>query len=150
MDASEDLAGLVDALRPAGSQGIEGRTPRAIDSRETKDVDRQLMLSPQVDPPGFGGKPALSAFARRPRLVRLADPGPGAVAIDPRGREIADPLQAAQLGDVAPVHSEHRVAQLVRGNRAQDMSAAGQRRCETGERALPLEEPGFDAQLRKG
>src|SRR5262249_21710844 len=150
MDAPEDLAGLVDALRAAEPQRIEGRASGAIDSRQAKDMDRQLVLLLQLDPPGFGGKPALSAFTRRPRLVRLADPGPGAVAIDPRGREIANPLQATQLGHVAPVRREHGVAQLIRWNRAQDMGAAPQGRCEIGDRALPLKEPGFDAQLQKG
>src|SRR5438552_8892 len=91
MDAREDLARLVDPLRGAGAQRLEGAAAGAVDRSEAEDVDRYAALMPEPEPTPFRGDPALAALAGWPERCGFLDPAAGAVAIDAGGREISEP-----------------------------------------------------------
>src|SRR6185437_15768679 len=80
MDAREDLAGLVDALRPAGAHGIERAAPRAVDAGEAEDMQREAGSVMEAPPARFGNEPAAAALAARLQRRSLVDEATAAIA----------------------------------------------------------------------
>ncbi len=124
MDAVEHLPLLDDALRLALAQLGDRAAAGAVNARQAKHLHRLAGLSAQPEPRRFRGEPLARAAALRLGRRGLVDPGPLLVAVDPDGREIADPADRA-FRDGLPVAAEHGVA--VRTGRGRDQQDVGGR-----------------------
>src|SRR2546428_1284870 len=111
MDAREDLARLVDALRRPGPDLIEGAASRSVDRRETEKMHRHTMSPPKVEPLGFRRDATAPTLAGRAERGRLVDPAAGVVAIDAGRREVTAPGERpTDCRDIAPMCVDHRIA----------------------------------------
>src|SRR5580704_17911266 len=100
MNAREDLARLFDAPGGTRTYGIEDITAGPIDTSQAKDVDGRAVAPLELEPPCLRVDPTTATLASRQQLRGLIHPAARPVAIDARGREIADPPEPPGGGDV--------------------------------------------------
>jgi hypothetical protein len=79
-------------------------------ARQPEQVDRQGVQLPELEPGLLGGHPAAAPLAGRREIGILVDPTPVPVAIDPGGREVAQPVEPLHGRDVPAVMVQHRIA----------------------------------------
>src|SRR5437867_392054 len=97
---------------------------------------------------GGGGKPMRLAAWAITASGAAGDPAAAAMAVDAGRRQVAEPGEAGQRGDVAAMPVEHRVAAPVGRDRNQDMADPGQGRRR--ERMAALEAMSRGAGLARG
>src|SRR5689334_8655065 len=112
--------------RRARAQRIEWAAAGAANAGETKDVHRNSAVEPETLPGGFGGDAPRAALAGRLQCRGFVDPPAAAVPVDAGGREIAEPGEVWDRGDVVAMAVEDRVAHFVRGHGHQDMRDVGE------------------------
>ena len=127
MDAGEDLPGLRDTLGLAKPYCRQGVASGAVDAGQAKDVHGEAVRLAERAPAPFRLDPAFAARAGGRGCCALVHPGAAGVAVDPGGREVADPLQALYGGDVGAVAVERRIAVCIRRNGEEDVRRAGER-----------------------
>ena len=110
VDAREDLARLIDPPGLAAPHGGERIPSGSVNPCQAEDVHCEAVLLAEGKPALLYRKPASAAHAGRGRRRALVDPGAAGVAVDPRGREIADPFHARQGGDIGTVAVQRRIA----------------------------------------
>src|SRR5262245_45563427 len=96
MDAREELSRLVDAACGTRLHLVDGAATRSVDSGQAENVDRRTGIEANRLPGALGRQPFDAARLSRPRWRVLVDPLASMIAIDSRGREIAQPASAAQ------------------------------------------------------
>ena len=119
VDAAEHLAGLHDPARRARADLGEGPAARAVDPRQSEDVQRQV----RHRAPRRLGRHALRAAPRGGGEGRvLVHPTAAPVAVDARGGKVARPFEPrGRPGDGAAPIAQDGVAFLVGGDGAQQV-----------------------------
>src|SRR5205823_8595265 len=127
INSREYLARLVDPFRRSGAQRIERAAARAVNAGEAKDVHGHAATMPQIEPARLGGNPPTATLPARGQLGSLVDPAADPIAIHTRRREVAQPTQALDLGDVLAMHRQRGVAGGIGRNGHEKMRDSVQR-----------------------
>ena len=115
------MAGLVYPPCRACLYLVDGRAPGTVYSRQPEYLDRNIVFLTPGKPVAFCIDTALAAFAARTQIGCFVDPAAVAVAVDPCGREIADPFNSPGGGDVFRVMSERRITIRLRWDGQKNM-----------------------------
>jgi hypothetical protein len=84
--------GLIRRLAFPAAQLVEGRAAGAVDAGQAEGRHRQAHATPDLAPVALGPDPAGPLDGVGGQGAVLEHPAPAAVAIDPGGREIPDPV----------------------------------------------------------
>ena len=100
--------------------------PGPVDAGQPEYLDAPARLVAESEPGPLGLHAAQAALGRRTGRARLVDPLPLAVAVDADRRQVADPGEVRESGEVVAEMPQHHVALEVRRDADEQVRGAGQ------------------------
>src|SRR5208282_2212757 len=107
VNARKDMARLGDPPCRTRAHRVDGTTAGPVDARKTENMHRQIVHLAECQPAGFCLHALARAGTRRRQRRTLIDFAAIPIAVDPGGREVADPLDSLECGDVAAMAIEY-------------------------------------------
>src|SRR5262249_49925554 len=132
MNAVEHSPRFDDAPRGPRLELVERAPPWSIDAGQTKHLNAVACLLAEGQPPALGHDPRPRSLIVGMRLCRLVDHSALMIAVNAYSRQVTDPVERRETGDLIAVVAEYRISFRAWWNGMEEVCGAGERRHKLG------------------